>query len=321
MLEKISGWAGKAVSSFRFQNSMKVLILITSFYLLFSPAFAQTDPIVVEPEGDTTYWRNSFSAGANLNQASFSDNWKAGGQNSLALGMFLNSRFNYLRERISWDNNIQLLYGILRLGNLGFRKNQDLIFLDSKYGYQLNNNWNAFLSANFITQFAPGYDYAEDDAAPDVLISNFMAPAFLTFAVGMEYKPVPWFSIRLSPLAPRLTFLFDDAVGVNERYGVPVGERVRTEFLAALLQADLDRDILPNVNLKVTYQGFANYETLAFRTIDHRVNAVITATVNRFISMSLTGMMIYDFDQDVNVQYSQGLALGLIYNIQNYTDD
>ena len=300
---------------------MKEIILTAAFTFLLTIVFAQNDPIVIAPEGDTTYWRNSFSAGANLNQASFSDNWKAGGVNSIALNMFLNSRFNYLRDRISWDNNIQLQYGLLRNAGQDFRKNQDLIFLDSKYGYKISNNWNGFISANFITQFAPGYNYAEDDATPDVLISNFMAPAFLTFALGLEYKPVPWFSLRLSPLAPRFTFLFDDAVGVNERYGVPVGEQVRTELMAALVQADLTRDILPNVNFKLTYQGFANYETLAFRTIDHRLNAVITATVNRFISMNLTGLLIYDLDQDENVQYSQGLALGFVYNIQNFTDN
>jgi hypothetical protein len=147
-----------------------------------------------------------------------------------------------------------------------------------------------------------------------------MAPAFLTFAIGAEYKPVPWFSLRISPFAPRFTFLFDEVVGLTERYGVPVGDRVRREMLAGLLQADLDRDIATNINLKFTYQLFANYETLSFSTIDHRLNAVITARVNRFISMNLNGMMIYDIDQDANIQFSQGLALGFIYNIQNYKE-
>lgn len=299
---------------------MRKFVLIIIFHLPILTAFGQTDPIIITPITDTTYWRNSFSAGANLNQASFSSNWKAGGQNSLALGLFLNGTFNFKRERKSWDNDIQFLYGLLRIGGQEFRKNQDLLFLDSKYGYALSDDWNSFISANFISQFAPGYNYAEDDTGEDVLISNFMAPAFLTFAVGFEYKPEPWFSLRLSPLAPRFTFLFDEAVGANERYGVPVGESIRAEWLAALVQADLNRDIFQNVNLKLTYQGFANYQTLAFRTIDHRLNAVITASVNRFITVNLTGLMIYDFDQDEDVQFSQGLGLGIVYKIQNFNE-
>ncbi|MDQ3393600.1 MAG: DUF3078 domain-containing protein [Bacteroidota bacterium] len=299
---------------------MKQFIIITICILLCTSVFAQTDTLIIINDRDTTYWRNSFSAGANFNQTSFSSNWKAGGQNSLALGMFLNTKFNYLKDKASFDNDIQLLYGFLRNAGQDFRKNQDLMYLDSKYGYGLNDHWNAFVSANFISQFASGYKYAENNASQDVLISNFMAPAFLTFALGVEYKPEPWFSLRLSPFAPRFTFLFDEAVGINERYGVPVGSNSRTELLAALLQADFDREIFPNFNLKFTYQGFANYETLSFRTIDHRLNAIISATVNRFISMNLTCLMIYDLDQDDKAQFSQGLGLGLVYNVQNYKD-
>lgn len=284
--------------------TLSLLSLLSTVY-----AFAQTD---------TTYWRRSLAAGANVNQAAFSSNWKAGGVNSIALGLFVNAKANYLKERISWDNTTELQYGLIKNANQDMRKSLDRIFLDSKLGYKLSGHWNMFLSGNFITQFAPGYKYVENGT--DTLISNFMAPGFLTFAVGFEYKPVPWFSLRLSPFAPRFTFLTDDAVAVNERYGVPLGKTVRTEWLAAMIQADLEKDIATNLNLKVNYQVYANYETLAFNTIDHRLSTTITAKVNRFISVNLTGIMLYDQDQDTDVQFSQALALGILYNVQNFTD-
>jgi hypothetical protein len=273
--------------------------------------FAQTD---------TTYWRKSFSAGANINQSSFSSNWKAGGVNSIALGLFLNAKANYLKDKTSWDNTSELQYGIIKNAGQDMRKSLDRIFLDSKIGYQLSSKWNAFFSSNFITQFAPGFKYNTDAAGSDSLISNFMAPGFLTFALGFEYKPVPWFSLRLSPFAPRFTFLIDDEVGLIERYGVPVGKTIRTEWLAAMVQADLDKDIATNLNLKVNYMGYANYEILAFNTIDHRLSTMITAKINRYISVNLTGIMLYDRDQDTAIQFSQALALGILYNIQNFTD-
>lgn len=295
---------------------------ITFFALLFLFAhavYAQIDSLAL-PAKDTTYWRNSFSGGANINQASFSDNWKSGGENSIALGLFMNGKFNYLKGKVSWDNEVQLKYGLLKNAGQDFRKSQDLIYLDSKYGYKISSSWNGFLSGNFITQFAPGYAYADEEGEEDVLISNWMAPAYLTLALGFEYKPEPWFSLRLSPFAPKFTFLNNEEVGLVERYGVPEGETVRTEWLAAMIQAELAKDIATNLNLKVTYIGYANYETLSFKTLDHRLNTTLTAKVNRFISMTLTGGLLYDYDQDPDVQFSQGLALGVLFNVQNFTE-
>lgn len=287
------------------------LLLVVSTHCL----FAQTD---------TTYWRRSFSGGVNINQAAFSSNWKAGGVNSIALGLFANGKANYLKGKISWDNEMQLQYGLIKNAGQQMRKSLDRIFLDSKYGYRISPVWNAFLSANFISQFARGYKYDVDAAGNDLLISNFMAPGFLTFAVGFEYKPVPWFSLRLSPFAPRFTFLSDQAVRPTPAdvvYGVPVGKSLRTEWLAAQVQADLEKDIAPNLNLRVNYLGFANYETLRLNTIDHRLATTLTAKVNKFISVNLTGIMLYDRDQDLGVQFSQALALGILYNVQNYNDE
>lgn len=297
---------------------MRAFRLIILMVLVTEYSFAQIDTLVTS--ADTTYWRNSLSGGANVNQASFSDNWKSGGENSIALGLFMNGKFNYLKGKNSWDNEVQLKYGLLKNAGQDFRKSQDLIFLDSKYGYEISKNWNGFFSGNFITQFAPGYDYAEEEEEEDVLISNFMAPAYLTFALGFEYKPEPWFSLRLSPFAPKFTFLNDAAVGLNERYGVPDGKKLRTEWLAAMIQAEFAKDIATDLNLKINYIGYINYETLALKTIDHRLNTVLTAKVNKFISMNLTGSLLYDYDQDTKVQLSQGLALGILFNFQNFSD-
>ncbi|MBC7923896.1 MAG: DUF3078 domain-containing protein [Ferruginibacter sp.] len=293
----------------------KTLPILAVFWLSAAGAVAQ---------GDTTYWRKSFSAGANLNQAAFSDNWKAGGVNSVALGLFANGKADYRRDRSSWDNEMQLQYGLIKNAGQGMRKSLDRILLDSKYGYKIGPHWDAFSSVNFLSQFARGYEYDVDGTVGNNrLISNFMSPGFLTFALGFEYKPVAWFSLRLSPFAPRFTFLADQAVRPTPAevvYGVPPGRTVRREWLAAQVQAQLDKDIAENVNLKLRYLAYGNYETLALNTIDHRVDAILTAKVNRFVSVSLTGTLLYDRDQDLSVQYSQALALGILYNVQNFTD-
>lgn len=65
---------------------------------------------------------------------------------------------------------------------------------------------------------------------------------------------------------------------------------------------------------------FANYETLAGKTIDHRFDLLLAARVNRFISVSVGGILLYDYDQDDEVQFSQAFNLGFFYSIQNFVD-
>lgn len=274
--------------------------------------------VLAQTEADTT-WRRAFSAGLNLNQAAFSDNWKAGGISSFALNSYLNAKADYSRDRISWDNEAQLQYGFIKNRGGEVRKSIDRIYLDSKYGYKLSSDWNYFVSANFLSQFAPGYEYDIDADGTDLLISNFLSPGFLTFALGAEYKPNPFFSLRLSPFAPRFTFLVDEEVAMNEWYGVPEGKKVRTEWLAAMVQASYNRDIATNLNLSFNYMAYINYQELSFRRIDHRLNGVLTAKVNRYINVTLMGNVIYDYDQDPDIQYSQALGLGVLYTLEGFT--
>lgn len=276
----------------------------------------QVTPLLAQP--DTT-WRRTFAGGINLNQAAFSDNWKAGGISSIAFNANVDARADYKLGKTSWDNAVQFQYGLLKNRGEERRKSIDRIFLDSKYGYAISSDWNTFVSANFLSQFTRGYEYNIDADGNDRLISNFLSPGFLTFALGAEYKPNPHFSLRLSPFAPRFTFLADDAVAENERYGVPEDKRTRTEWLAAMLQATYNRDIMTNVNLRLNYMSYMNYKEFTGKRIDHMLNTVLSAKVNRYINVSLMANLIYDYDQDADVQYNQSLGLGILYTTRGFS--
>jgi hypothetical protein len=292
-------------------SMQRKLLLLVVLFLNVTSLFAQI-------AADTT-WRRTFSTGINLNQAAFSDNWKAGGISSIAFNSHLDARADYRIGKTSWDNAVQMQYGLLKNKGEDHRKSIDRLFLDSKYGYAISTDWNTFVSANFLSQFTRGYEYNVDADGTDRLISNFLSPGFLTFALGAEYKPNPHFSLRLSPFAPRFTFLADDAVAVNERYGVPEGKRTRMEWLAAMIQASYNRDIFTNVNLRLGHMTYINYQELSAKRIDHMFNAVLTAKVNRYINVNLMTNLIYDFDQDAEVQYNQSLGLGILYTMEGFT--
>jgi hypothetical protein len=280
------------------------------------PLLAQTSPAA------DTSWRVKLAAGLNFNQASFSGNWRAGGVNSIALGSLFNLKATYTQGRLDWVNDVDLLYGLLNNSGQGFRKTTDRMLLDSKMGYRLSAKWNMFVSANFLSQFAPGYQYVKDslDREQAVLISRFMAPGFLTFAYGFEYRPADYFYVRLSPFSPRFTFVTDRNLylTVPDNYGVPIGRTVRQEWLSMQMLADYNRNISETLSLKARYQLFANLETLALNAIDHRLDVSFTSKVTNYINVSLTGILLYDRDQDRDVQLSQSLAVGLAYTLNRY---
>lgn len=271
----------------------------------------------------TSNWKKGFKAGLNLNQASFSSNWKAGGINSIGVTMLVNFKANYKKDKISWDNEIDLQYGFVRNDGQGFRKTLDRIFVDTKLGYTISEKWDLYSSVNFSTQFAPGYVYNDDDT--ENIISDFLAPAFITSSWGLEYHPVDYFKVRISPFSPRATIVKDGArfaplVDPIRPYGVDTTATTRYEWLAFQLSADFNKDIAKNINLKWRYLLYANYETLEFKTIDHRLDLALTARVNKFITTSFGMIMLYDVDQDTAVQFSQLLNIGILYTFQNYED-
>lgn len=276
------------------KSSFFILIVAAA---LFSMAEAKAQ--VVKPDS-LTNWRKKLVFNFNLNQASFSSNWKAGGINSLGFNGLLNYKVGYKKGKVSWENEIDLIYGMVNNKGQGYRKTLDRIFFDTKYGYDLNKNWGLFTSLNFLSQFAKGYKYNDDDSRD--LISDLLAPAFVTSAWGLEYHPASYFKVRISPFSPRVTIVSDnnhrlDAVDSVAPYGVKIGDNTRFEWLALQLQAEFDKDIATNMNLKWRYVMFANYETLELKTIDHRVDLMISAKVNQFISVGLGGILIYDFDR------------------------
>jgi len=295
---------------------MRKLLLLLSILSCYS-LYAQ--------ESDTTYWKKAFNGSLSLNQASFSDNWTAGGVNSIGFSGLLNYKANYLKGKNSWDNEIDFLFGFLNNQGQGYRKNNDRLYLDTKYGRALSSKWNFYGSLNILTQFAKGFRYEKDslDRDVEILVSEFMAPGFFTASLGFEYVPKPYFKLRLSPFAPRLTVVRnkDLYLNIENNYGVDIGKTTRWEWLAFQMLADFDKDLSENVNLKFRYLLYANLETLDIDEIDHRLDAILNINVVKYLSVNLSAILVYDYDQDKDIQFSQALGIGFAYTFKNYEEE
>lgn len=290
------------------KQSMKPILLATSILLSSTlTLYAQTAPEpppaptpaenVVPPKP----WTSELQTGINLNQASYSDNWKAGGVNSVAVSLFLNGKANRKWEKSEWTNDLQLLYGNIRNQGQDMRKNADRIFFESKYAYRIANHWNAFASVNFMSQFDAGFEYffnkdsAGKDTGPEQSrrISGFLAPGYLTEAFGVEYKPVSYFSAQFGLGALRQTFVTDQTLydkydtadaKYSELYGVKRGENIRNQVVFQFV-ANFDKEIMKNIFLKARYMAVADYAKLNGQGIVHRLDANLTAKVNKYINV------------------------------------
>ncbi len=156
--------------------------ILTGIFLLFSLSAAAQSDTIVPP--DTT-WKKGGLIAINFNQTSLT-NWAAGGQNSLALSGIANFFTKYKNNKSQWDTNLDLAYGMVKLDDGDAQKNDDRIEFNSKYGYDAYKSiWFYTALVNAKTQFAPGYNYPNDS----VKISDFAAPAYVLFSLGMDYKP------------------------------------------------------------------------------------------------------------------------------------
>lgn len=173
------------------------------------------------------YWTESLKTNVTVGQTGLF-NWAAGGDNTVSLAAYIDGNANYKKDAMFWNNRLQLDYGFLYASSKPIlQKATDRIYLESKWGYQIKDQ--LYFSANydFKTQFAPGYKYVTpcqktideiskttgltiDDLTikqqrqawkeEHVLLSNIFSPAYTNLALGIDWKPKPYFSVSFAPL-------------------------------------------------------------------------------------------------------------------------
>lgn len=266
------------------------------------------------------YWKHWTTLGLYANQASFSDNWNAGGVNSISVRGNITHKSEYHRNNVRFVSDLALEYGKAKNDDQLPRKNNDRIFWDNSFSLGISKSWSLFTSVRFESQFDLGYSYGRNDDGMEIItdtISNFLAPARVTESLGIQYIPDNTFSLRFGTGTARQTIVLDRRINATN-YDIEEGKRIKND-LAFELVATLDRNLSSNLNLKSRYMLFANYEKLGDPS--HNLEATLTASVARFVNVTLSGRLLYDSDYiqegktRSEIQYSQGLAIGLVYRI------
>jgi len=281
------------------------------------------------------YWKKGGIGGINFAQSSFT-NWAAGGENALSATALLSVYANYKKDKTTWDNTLDLAYGMIQSGKAPLRKNEDKIDFSSKYGRHIKESkWYYSALVNFKSQFDAGYNFPNDST----VISRFLSPGYVLGAIGFDYKPKDYLSFFISPVTSKTTIVADAKLADAGAYGVAKaeydtagvkikdGQMVRSEF-GGYLRFTFKKDIFKNVNFATKLELFSNYLNNP-QNIDVNWENIVGLKINKYLSASISTNMIYDHDipvtvtEDVNglpvtrtgprLQFKQVLAVGFSY--------
>ena len=293
----------------------KILLFAVSVFLSSGIAFSQEEENDTIPDG----WRTEGNVQLLFNQSAFNDEWTGGGVSSIAGNLSVNYKFNYKKDKFSWNNMIFADYGLTKLKDDEFtRKTSDRLELTSIAGKQINDSryyWSWFL--NFRTQFDKGYSYREDAATGETIrteISDFMSPAYLQTGPGLMYKRDNNFVVNFAPATARFIFVSKDFTTrpgyVDGAYfGVDQGKSMRFE-LGASLSGYLQYEILENVTMEHTINLYSNYlDKPGNIDIDYLLN--LDMGINDYLSANLVFQAIYDDNAVGAFQIREVFGLGI----------
>ena len=296
---------------------MKRIGMIMVILLMAGAVLAQEDAA----EQKDTLWTVSGTTSLNLSQLALY-NWAAGGDNSIAGNALVKLSADYDNGSMLWDNDLTLGLGMVKIGDDPTRKSNDQIQFSSKAGYKASEKWAYSALIDFKTQFAEGFDDPGDPAR--LKISNFMAPAYLNLALGMDYKPNEHLSLFLSPVTGKMTFVLDEDLSAAGSFGLDPDQTIRGEF-GAYVKIAYKQEILKNVTLDTKIDFFSNYLENP-KYVDVNWDMLLTFKVNEYISASLLTSLIYDYDikfeydnngvteEEARVQFKELFGLGLTYS-------
>lgn len=280
-----------------------------------------------------TFWNKTNSLGLDINQGTFS-NWNAGGYSSVSGIVKGDFTRKYEKGRTVWLNELKVRYGLNKQENVELRKTDDVLSLNSAFGYKssVKSNWYYSAKLTINTQMANGYAYPNIDEP----ISRWFAPAYIFVGIGAEYFKNN-FKAYISPATLKSTLVLDATLANKGEFGleggifdsegnlVKAGKKSRNE-LGFLFTSEWKKELFKNVALKNNLTLYTDYLN-NFGNIDVDWQLQLEMKVNSAVKATLGGHLIYDDDiknkRDVNgtqitegprVQFKQLLSVGLIYN-------
>ena len=282
-----------------------------------SPVFGQKpatgdSSAAVKPK----YWSSGATVTIGFSQLSLT-NWAAGGYGQISLSTFADLVADYAKDKIKWNNELQMGYGFIESFETGYQKSDDRLILDSKFGYKAVEKLYISAAFNMRTQFSAGY-------SGENVVSNIFAPANMTLGIGIDYNPSSAISINFAPLTGKTVIV--TVPELRTTYGNAEDQLCRFE-LGAQLTAKANLAI-ENFKFNTSVVLISDYLNKP-QNVKVTWDANVEAKISRFFSVTLRTNLIYDDTVKLTkknketgetytaagVQFKELFSIGLTYSI------
>ncbi|MBS1776952.1 MAG: DUF3078 domain-containing protein [Bacteroidetes bacterium] len=270
---------------------------------------------------DTVMWAKGGVFNLGINQG-FLHNWTAGGEvASITINGQFSGFLNRIYHRHIWTNNLDMTYGLFYGYSNSFipRKIDDRIDFTSKYGLQVDDKKNFYLSGlfNFKSQFTKGYDYTVPNWT-QYPTSNFLSPGYFTGAVGVEYRRQNNLSLFLSPIAARMIVAdkYYTTLKPDGMFGIPYGKTSKFEF-GAYFTGRLQTNPAKKIFFRTRVDLYTNYLAKNLKdsvgniikrdnpgNIDILWDNFFSYKMSKYLSLTLAATFMYDNDLPYSSTYT-----------------
>lgn len=279
-------------------------------------------PQVEVPAPKPVYWTKSADLSLGFNQTSLT-NWAAGGYNTATMSAGLDTKADYKKNLMAWNNRLQLNYAFLYSADKKgiLQKSNDRMYLESKWALDMlaNAKWKYTASFDFRSQFTDTPAKYVQDAltqkwSEEGIKSGFISPAYTNLALGLEWKPNNWLDVNFAPITGGFTIVNNELL--RKSYGMELAcadtDAAYLDALAAdpnsvgayykgakfqfgaQLKADLKFSINDNLKYETQAVFFTDYLDDPF--VKTRVNwdNKITWKMAKYFSVAFNTWLIYD---------------------------
>ena len=171
-------------------------------------------------------WSTNIAIGADVISNLLLNPVTGSGENRIGFGAALGIDTQYNNGKFGWSIDADAEFGVQKTGSgkleeypderVPFEKNIDRLRLLTRAALQTSYFSKFYYSSElfFSSQMSPTYEenYISDVTKRGIPLSEFLSPAVLQVALGMEYRPNDYWSVFLSPFSYKNNIVLNDDI-------------------------------------------------------------------------------------------------------------
>ncbi|NCC98621.1 MAG: DUF3078 domain-containing protein [Bacteroidia bacterium] len=350
MKQSLNAISDKILDQMDAANAGVVLTRTADGSFLFSPVEQKPAPAPEPATAPIKKWKMGTDLALQVTQNFVSSNtnwssaWYSGGNSNFAGLADLKGWINYDYNNLTWDNFLELEYGLsttFKDDKVGrqFHMTDDLSKLTSKLGYKAYGKWYYSAQAEFSTTLFDTYPIDQN-----YMSSSLASPIRFYLSLGMDYK---WssqksdakVSLFISPIAYKMVYVNDmrtftkilgdgttEPTSISKEVGLLINQQIMNDA-GALVQCNYIQQFNSSISLESKLSLYTNYLGLgnSHHTVGLEVDWEITANfvLYKILTARVSIHPRYDSTTEdgwdkAKLQLKEFVSLGLAYTFKNY---